>query len=758
MMTILFNGHDFKFLKLLIDYYKQRPGCQVIIDDIPGHAMSHIESSLLLLKKADLVFCEWALGNAVWYSQNKKEHQKLVIRVHNQEMTLPYLDTIYWPNVDKIIFICPKNLELFQNRYPALVPKSCLIYNLIDCNDFNVPKMPGSEFNLGLMGTAPKIKAPHLAFEILQKIRRIDDRYTLHIKGKHPWEYNWLWRREDERIYYEDLYREINTSCDANAVIFDSHGNDVSVWFSKIGFILSTSDREGSHQSVAEGMASGAIPVIRNWAGASKIYPPQFVFASVDEAVELIQTARFSKGFSDQVEEIQRFSFAHFDLPVIINQYNQLFDTLFSATSGSFFSSITLTNPKANEPLNVVHVCYLNPGNQSGYEVRVIEETSVLVKQGVKVYIAGFYNLASINNSDLVEPYRCRMETLTGATVFLYPTTHFFDLNVGDEMKLEIDGPLIELALLYKVSIFHGQALYATSHALRAADTTGTKVVFDSHGVAPEETKMSGGHENRVTTLHHLEHLALKKASLKIFVSECMKQHFHQKHGMDVGNYFQLPCCVHSGEFIMSPEERKKIRDDKHFNEKTVFLYLGTLSVWQWPEAMFNMFSRFHEKNPDSIIYILAPTYDHSKALDFITKFHLPQGSYLLEEVAHKEVGKIIGVADVGILLREFHVVNLVSSPTKFGEYLAAGVPVILSKGIGDYSEMAEAKRLGITLNLNGKEFPIHQQEKLQSFVQDVMQNREKWASRCMQVAKKELEWDVFGSHLVNIYRSLQHI
>ena len=42
-------------------------------------------------------------------------------------------------------------------------------------------------------------------------------------------------------------------------------GPDVGTWLRRIGFILSTSDDESFHLAPAEGMASGAVPVIRSW-------------------------------------------------------------------------------------------------------------------------------------------------------------------------------------------------------------------------------------------------------------------------------------------------------------------------------------------------------------------------------------------------------------------------------------------------------------------------------------------------------------
>ena len=48
-------------------------------------------------------------------------------------------------------------------------------------------------------------------------------------------------------------------------------------WLRRIGFVLSTSDDESFHVAPAEGMASGAVPVIRHWPGAETIYDTRWI-------------------------------------------------------------------------------------------------------------------------------------------------------------------------------------------------------------------------------------------------------------------------------------------------------------------------------------------------------------------------------------------------------------------------------------------------------------------------------------------------
>src|SRR5689334_8359717 len=186
--TILFSGHDFRFLRPFIAHC-EKDRYSVVLDEHQGHDLSNPAKSRDLLSGSDIIFCEWCLGNAVWYSRNKLPGQKLVVRLHAQEMRLPYLEQVNWEAVDSLVTICPRNRDLILERFPFLAGKTHLVYNPISCSALNQPKLPGAEFNLGIMGICPMLKAPHLAFEILTRLKQNDSRWTLFVKGKHARDY-----------------------------------------------------------------------------------------------------------------------------------------------------------------------------------------------------------------------------------------------------------------------------------------------------------------------------------------------------------------------------------------------------------------------------------------------------------------------------------------------------------------------------------------------------------------------------------------
>ena len=123
-----------------------------------------------------------------------------------------------------------------------------------------------------------------------KRIRRHDDRFILFAKSKMPWEYPWIWRRPGEQR--TDSRRRSGGSrtprgCRARSCSTSSVPTSAT-WLRRIGFVLSTSDDESFHLAPAEGMASGAVPVIRNWPGADTIFDPMWIRGDATEMADTI--------------------------------------------------------------------------------------------------------------------------------------------------------------------------------------------------------------------------------------------------------------------------------------------------------------------------------------------------------------------------------------------------------------------------------------------------------------------------------------
>lgn len=324
---VLFDSYDFKFIRDIISYYENHPEYVVKVNKCSWHGDS--ESGEIerrkLLNWADIIVAEWCLGNAVWFSENKLPHQKLFIRLHRHEITTVFLRKLILKNVDKIIFIAPYIQSYVENMINLPKVKSVLIYNAVDVDKFNLPKLNQSIFNIGMMGYCPKLKRLDKALAGFEELKKLDDRYNFYIKGAHPIEYKWLWDKETERKYYKELFNNINQSKFKHSIIFESWGNNVHEWLRKIGFLLSTSDIEGSHQAVAESMASGSIPFITGWKGPELIYPSEFVKKDVGEIVKsIVYYTKNKRLYEDKQKEAIEYCYQNFDIDKICSKWEQL--------------------------------------------------------------------------------------------------------------------------------------------------------------------------------------------------------------------------------------------------------------------------------------------------------------------------------------------------------------------------------------------------------------------------------------------------
>jgi glycosyltransferase involved in cell wall biosynthesis len=321
-IKIVFAGHDLKFIQMALEYFQHHPDYDVRIDKWEGHDKHDEAFSKECSEWADVVFCEWGLGNAVFYSHHKKKGQRVVVRMHLQERETVFPAQYQLNNIDQIIAISPYIYEEFHRTCKIPREKMVMIYNMIDTQKFNKPKLNDEQvkFNLGVCGILPSRKRLDKALNILEALWQKNPRYTLYIKSRLPQELPWLRRRKEENDYYEAVFERINQAPWKNNVIFDQHGSDMEEWFRKIGYCLSTSDFESFHLAPMEGMASGSLPVVLHWKGAETIYPKEFLFEEEEQAAAFIQE---QAAVPSRRDDLREYPLASFDRHMITEKLEE---------------------------------------------------------------------------------------------------------------------------------------------------------------------------------------------------------------------------------------------------------------------------------------------------------------------------------------------------------------------------------------------------------------------------------------------------
>lgn len=324
---VLLAGHDLKFVGELTDSFSTSPNISLDYDEWHTLHSHDLEQSLSKLEKADIVFCEWAGKNAVWYSKNKRASQKLFVRLHGFEARANWLIDIEVDQVDAIIVVSEhmKQRILARTDWPA--SKIHVIPNSIDSFDLNREKVTDHEYRIGLVGIVPFLKRPDRALEFFKYLLQWDNRYTLHIRGRFPWEYSHIWKKATSQEQYLDFFQTIGSDPKLyQRIIFEPFGADMASWYRKIGYILSPSDDESFHLAPAEAMVSGTAPIIWDREGAEEVFGSEFVVQDSREAAERVIQLNGSNENSSSYQSLAASKAASWDAS-IVNQ--QIFKLLF---------------------------------------------------------------------------------------------------------------------------------------------------------------------------------------------------------------------------------------------------------------------------------------------------------------------------------------------------------------------------------------------------------------------------------------------
>ncbi|MGP9734869.1 glycosyltransferase [Brachybacterium sp. AOP42-C2-15] len=321
---LLIAGHDLKFIKSAVPLLRE--WFEVRVDEWPSEIMHDERQSKQLLAWADYVWVEWLTAASVWYAEHVRPTQKLVVRMHRYELGRSYGDQIPVHKVGAFVAIAPHCLEDMIERFSFDRAKVHYIPNFyqVDSYDRSEADDEGRLFRLAVIGAVPRRKGLLRALELLRSLREIDQRYTLSILGKEVSEMPWIAWDPHEQAYFaacEEFVRE-NGMDDAVTWV---GWTDVRKEARKYGFVLSTSEHEGSHVGPGEAYCAGNQGIFLRWRGAEFVYPEEQVFDTVEQMASHVLRMRDLNEFNVVAEQGREFMKDSYDIGRFIQRVRRLF-------------------------------------------------------------------------------------------------------------------------------------------------------------------------------------------------------------------------------------------------------------------------------------------------------------------------------------------------------------------------------------------------------------------------------------------------
>lgn len=246
------------------------------------------------VETADIVWLEWANESTVDLTKNPKtlSGKHVICRLHSYEAFAPYMQQIDWKKINDLVFVGESLKNISLTFYPQIEQKVDRIHVVptgIDLDKFKLKERQKGK-NLAFLGSVNYKKGPMLLFHAFAELAKKDPSYKLFIAGE----------IQDMRyhLYFQQMADTLGI---LENIKFDGKVTDVQKWLSDKNYIICSSVLESQCLAVMESMACGIKPLVHNFVGAKSIYPKEFVWNTIGEFVEMVESSDYDSKIYRQI-------------------------------------------------------------------------------------------------------------------------------------------------------------------------------------------------------------------------------------------------------------------------------------------------------------------------------------------------------------------------------------------------------------------------------------------------------------------------
>ena len=250
-------------------------------------------------------------------------------------------------------------------------------------------------------------------------------------------------------------------------------------------------------------------------------------------------------------------------------------------------------------------------------------------------------------------------------------------INKGDVIFTS-DGGELFLPFLYR----HRKSNYVFSEITEHPDIFG--IGTDIHGISGRIKKSL--HSFKV----EFNNLLIRKLTGLFVISNGLRN-YYLSHGVDPSRICKVNMFVDTSRFNIPKEQSERY-----------IAYCGTMSTGKdGVDILINAFYRFQKTYPDYKLYLIGP-YMNQKTKEVVEKLidskNLKDSVVLTGKVSPSHMPFLLMNASVLALSRPDNIQNRNGFPTKLGEYLATGNPVVVTSigEIPDYLKEGENAYLAV--------------------------------------------------------------
>jgi glycosyltransferase involved in cell wall biosynthesis len=310
------------------------------------------------------------------------------------------------------------------------------------------------------------------------------------------------------------------------------------------------------------------------------------------------------------------------------------------------------------------------------------------------------------------------------------------------------------LVIRYKIKIVHGRGEVSSFIGYILKRIFKLKFIYDRRGYMAEDYVEGGMWRSReglfYRLLNGIDQTLLKSCDSVVVLTERIRRILIEADEELAKKIHTIPCCVDLQRFRYDNKNTSDLRDQLKLNEKFIFVYPGSLGTWYMLDEMIDFFKYSKVKIANAHFLILTMS-DHRIAKEAIARKGQQLADFTILNIPFSEIHSYICLADIALIFIKPIFSKLSSSPTKFAECLACGLPVVINSNIGDCDGLVKTNRIGsIVEGFNPEPYKNSFDE-----LTRLLEKKQELRQRCRKAAEEYYSLDEGAARYSSIYSKL---
>ena len=357
-------------------------------------------------------------------------------------------------------------------------------------------------------------------------------------------------------------------------------------------------------------------------------------------------------------------------------------------------------------PINILYLSYDGMTDPLG-QSQVLPYLVGLTKKGFR------FHLISFEKEDRFSKFRDEIQVICDQyEIIWHPLSYtkkppllstLYDVN---RMRKKAN----QLHRVFNFSLIHCRSYLSALVGQRIQKKWGVKFLFDMRGFWADE-RIDGNIWSLNNPIFKTVYNFFKRKEKEFFLESdyIISLTYNGKNEISSWQGFEhlknkievIPCCADLEKFNpenINLEKKNAFTSELKLNESEFILgYVGSIGTWYMLDEMLAFFKVLLNSKPNAIFLFITgenPNTIFSKAAELgISEDHLR-----VKSVLHHDVATCISLFSASIFFIRPTFSKKASSPTKQGELMAMGVPVICNGGVGDTERVVREYQSGLVI------------------------------------------------------------